>query len=460
VLKNVHEHNQLKTMNAKLLATSFLLALLVSAPLAPAQSPTPNPITKTAMELLRNNCLSCHNAEKHKGRLILTSRDGALTGGEDGPALIPGQSAKSLMIQNLDSAADPHMPPKKQLAAEEIAALRQWIDAGAAWDAATLNKKADTRAVVMHDLPVSYHPVLAIALSPDEHWLAAGRGNRVYIYDVSKPARPLSRKLAGSRDVIQSLAWSRDGKRLAAGDYGRALVWEIESKDPPTELAGLTGRVTALQFLADGNLIAADGATASPGRLHLCQLPSAEVGPPIPAHGDEILTLALNPAGTLLASGGADKTVKLWDPTTLKELAKLEGHTGHITCAAFNPDGSELATGGTDRDVKIWDVKSHDQKITHGPHPAAVTALAWFPPDTKRMLVACEDGGVRLDSTEETSVSRPMQVAEDVIYTVAVQGRGDGRVIYGGCHDGRIYMWSANGMVKTLDGESKSAKPQ
>jgi WD40 repeat protein len=101
--------------------------------------------------------------------------------------------------------------------------------------------------------------------------------------------------------------------------------------------------------------------------------------------------------------------------------------------------------------VKVWDIKSHDQKITHGPHPAAVTAVAWLPPESKRMLVACEDGCVRLDSTEESSVSKPMQLAEDVIYSIAVQGKGDARVIYGGCHDGGIYVWSANGTMKTLD---------
>ena len=331
-----------------------------------------------------------------------------------GPRWFPGKSGESRMIRNLDAAAETHMPPKKQLAAEEIAALRQWIDAGAAWDATTLNKMAaTTRPVVFHDLPATYHPVLTLALSADEHWLAAGSANRVYLYDVAKPARPLTRTLEGARDAVQALAWSRDGKRLAAGDYGRALVWEIDSKEPPTELSGLSGRVTALQFLADNNtLIVADGGIASPGRLHVCHVNAAEVGPPVPAHGDEILTLALNRAGTLLASGGADKTVKLWDSATLKELAKLEGHTGHITCAAFNEDGTLLATGGTDRDVKIWDVKTHEQTITHGPHPAAVTGVHWLPPDTKphaRRLG--EDGGVRLDSTEETAASKPMQLA-------------------------------------------------
>jgi WD40 repeat protein len=206
-----------------------------------------------------------------------------------------------------------------------------------------------------------------------------------------------------------------------------------------------------MQFLVDGKtLIVADGATASPGRLHLCNIETGEVGPPIAAHNDEILSIALTHDGTLLATGGADKTVRLWDPATLKELAKLEGHTGHVTCVAFNADGTQLASGGTDRDVKVWDVKTHDQIMSHGPHPAAVTALAWLPQDTKRIVVACEDGAIRLDPTEESTPGRPLSAAEDVIYGVAVLGKGDGRIIYGGCHDGRIYGWNAGGTMQTI----------
>ena len=312
---------------------------------------------------------------------------------------------------------------------------------------------------MFHDLPADYRPVLAIALSADERLLAAGCGNRVYIYDVSKPARAISRTLEGVRDAVQSLAWSRDGKWLAAGDYGRVLVWDMESNDAAIELSGLQGRVTAMQFLGDGNtLIVADGGVASPGRLRLCHVSPAEVGPPIPAHTDEIFALALNGDATLLASGGGDKNVKLWDLPTLKERAKLEGHTGHVLCVAFNRDGSQLATGGGDRDVKIWNVKTHEQVTSHGPHPGAVTSLAWLASDVKRIAVACEDGTVRLDPLEESSPSQPLAGAADVIYAIAVQGKGDSRVIYAGCHDGQIYWWNAGGNMKTLAREGEKPK--
>ena len=86
------------------------------------------------MTLLRENCLACHNPEKKKGKLDLTTHDAALHGGEDGPAFIAGKSGESRMISRaLASDADPHMPPKGQLTKDEIASLALWIDAGAAW---------------------------------------------------------------------------------------------------------------------------------------------------------------------------------------------------------------------------------------------------------------------------------------------------------------------------------------
>ena len=74
------------------------------------------------MHLLRDNCIRCHNAKKTKGNLNLTKRTLALKGGGEGPALLPGQAAQSRIIRFLEPDSDPHMPPKKQLDEEQIAA--------------------------------------------------------------------------------------------------------------------------------------------------------------------------------------------------------------------------------------------------------------------------------------------------------------------------------------------------
>src|SRR5689334_22994394 len=99
--------------------TAIVLLLL------PAASRAVNPADRDAQAVLvlKENCFSCHNPEKHKGELVLTSRDRALRGGESGPAVVPGKSAQSRLVQVLSADADPHMPPKKQLAGAEVEVL-------------------------------------------------------------------------------------------------------------------------------------------------------------------------------------------------------------------------------------------------------------------------------------------------------------------------------------------------
>ncbi len=84
--------------------------------------------------LLDLRCVSCHGAEKQKGGLRLDSRAAALKGGENGPALIPGKPAQSLLLQAVThTKADLEMPPKEKLTTNDIAMLERWIKDGAPW---------------------------------------------------------------------------------------------------------------------------------------------------------------------------------------------------------------------------------------------------------------------------------------------------------------------------------------
>ncbi|MBL8797005.1 MAG: PSD1 domain-containing protein [Planctomycetia bacterium] len=90
---------------------------------------------KKVRPLLVNNCYNCHSASTNaRGGLRVDDRNGLLQGGSSGPAVVPGQPDKSLLIQAVRYAGDvSKMPPKKQLAAEEIAVLVRWVQDGAAW---------------------------------------------------------------------------------------------------------------------------------------------------------------------------------------------------------------------------------------------------------------------------------------------------------------------------------------
>jgi len=85
--------------------------------------------------LLERTCTKCHNPDKQKGDLLLTTREGMLAGGENGPVLVPGRPDESPLVTRCELPLDDddHMPPadKPQPTAAEIAALRAWVAAGA-----------------------------------------------------------------------------------------------------------------------------------------------------------------------------------------------------------------------------------------------------------------------------------------------------------------------------------------
>ncbi|HEY2586044.1 MAG TPA: c-type cytochrome domain-containing protein [Tepidisphaeraceae bacterium] len=467
-------------MSLRLIWVLLSLALILPrVAVAEQQAPARGDALAPALLTLKADCFGCHNPEKKKGGLVLTSRDAILRGGDDGPAIDLKEPGKSLLARALDADADPHMPPKKQLPPERIAALVEWIGRGAPWDERVLADAApSTQPVKLSPLPASYQPVLAIALSPDGRRLAAGCGSKVYVYDLSGPEHPMHRVLEGLRDAVQSIAWSPNGHWLAAGGYRRALVWDLQSDQLPLELAGLTGRVTAMLFLPDQTLLAADGEAAAPGRIcvyhlsdYLAPEPRVQAPPafgepvgkaggactlgrraetvPEPrtvlsaAHADSIFTLAASPDGALVASGGADKVVKLWEVPSFHEVGRLEGHSGHILSLEFKADGSALASAAADREIKIWDPKTRAQKVTVGPNTVALTAIGWA---GDRLFAAGEDGIVHDGPATSADLGTAWPAAADVLYCLTVSA--DGKHVYGGCHDGAVYVWNEGGKLE------------
>ncbi|QEL15003.1 PSD1 and planctomycete cytochrome C domain-containing protein [Limnoglobus roseus] len=108
-----------------------LLAVVALLPRAAAD----DAFEKTVRPILTESCLRCHGPDKQKGGLRVDSREALLSGGESGPAVVPGQPADSLLVKALHHD-DLKMPPAKKLPDEQIAALTQWVKDGAKWGAA------------------------------------------------------------------------------------------------------------------------------------------------------------------------------------------------------------------------------------------------------------------------------------------------------------------------------------
>jgi predicted CXXCH cytochrome family protein len=136
----------------------FLLAFLLCAALAHAGAAEVNqrllpPSAQVKVDFARDikpmfeaRCNSCHGPERSKSKFRLDNRESALRGGENGIAILPGQSSKSPIIYYVAGIIrDLEMPPPGKgdpLTAEEIGLLRAWIDQGAAWESVTETNRA------------------------------------------------------------------------------------------------------------------------------------------------------------------------------------------------------------------------------------------------------------------------------------------------------------------------------
>jgi hypothetical protein len=135
---------------ARLAAIGFLAALLLLEPASAGETPEAFFELKVRPVLV-TSCLPCHGGKKTSGGFKVDSRDALLRGGERGPAIVPGDPSKSLLIRAVRRVDDDlKMPPARALPEESARALAEWVAQGAAWPEGTAGKVPAAEATQPH----------------------------------------------------------------------------------------------------------------------------------------------------------------------------------------------------------------------------------------------------------------------------------------------------------------------
>jgi WD40 repeat protein/beta-lactamase regulating signal transducer with metallopeptidase domain len=205
--------------------------------------------------------------------------------------------------------------------------------------------------------------VTELAYSPDGKFLAsAGEGNIVTIWDVETGREAC--RLTDLRWPVYSVSFSPDGTRLATGGgapdgrpgaRGELKIWDVAKQSVVGSLDGHEKAVSAVCFSPDGRNLASGSLDET---IRLWDVRTMRSGLTIGGMSHCVQALAFSPDGKMLAwSGRHDGLVSLCDPGTGAEVGRFVGHHGPVRGIAFAPDGSGMATGGDDRSIKLWDVQ-------------------------------------------------------------------------------------------------------
>ncbi len=291
------------------------------------------------------------------------------------------------------------------------------------------------------------------------------------------------------------VSFSPDGKHLVGMTELSAIkVWDIVSGKNIKTIDRDVGQAKSLTFSADGNYIGLSR-TEDTATLLIDEEQKA-----VFAHQAEVVSAAVSPNGTLAATGGFDRKVKLWNIMTQEHLRTFSGHIGAVYDVTFSPDDTLLASGGgrnfemqeedgilyfispegspIDQTARVWEVGTGKEIATLEHH--ALVRVVTFSPDSNYLATTSENTIYLWDTkTWQKKVTLETVRVESFVFSpnstlLAVGGRGknakiqiwqvetaqlvvefsghksdvesvafspDGTLLASGGFDGVIYLW-------------------
>lgn len=375
---------------------SILLAL---STLAPAGEKTT--FDDHIFPLFQQSCLNCHNPDKAKGGLDLSTYAAAIKGGSGGKIVEPGDTASKLVSVVLQSS-EPKMPPEgDRLATAQIDILKRWIEGGLLENKSSSARKptkpkfetalrSDPAAKPDGPPPMPEHLLLepavitprpaaihALATSPWAPLLAVTGQRQILLHHTD--TLDLIGVLPFPEGDPVSLAFTPDGRYLLVGGgvpgkSGVTATFDVTNGSRLLTAAKEFDTILAADIRPGFDIVA----TGGPSRLlKIWNTETGEVLKSVKKHTDWITALDLSPDGVLLASGDRNGGVWVWESGSASEFHTLRAHQAAITATVFRADSNLLATASEDGTVRYWEMNGGAEVRKNDAHPGGVTALAF-----------------------------------------------------------------------------------
>ncbi len=356
---------------------------------------------KDVYPFLKANCISCHNKTTTKADLNMETPELMIKGGEAGPSIIPGKSAESLIVAASLHTQDMEMPPPNNksgavnLTPAEIAILKQWIDQGAK------SSTQQERAVVLKSISASVDPIYTVAMTKDGRYAACGRSNDIFIYDMA--TRQLAMQITDAhRALVQSLAFSPDGTRLASGSFREVKLWHLQPQKG-------TAQQPVMAKPADAVLVKkiADAAKSA------------------------VLSSAMSADGKSAVAGFADGSVRVFETASLKPVAELRGTLAAKTRTAgleWTVAAQTLEQAFQKSDIARMETQDKALDVLLGKAKEAIATMSKLVPEKQKLVKPTTDAkataqktvdelNAKLAANKDAAVEKELKTAQDKLIT-------------------------------------------
>jgi serine/threonine protein kinase len=278
--------------------------------------------------------------------------------------------------------------------------------------------------------------ITGMAYSEDGKWIVtAGEDATLKVWDAAYHTLIRTIELDDGRATALALSGTR---ALTGHANGKTVLWDLERAAKVATVQRNEANIWAVAFTGDATRFA----TASHDwkvTLWDANQPAAPLHV-FDGHENAVQALAYSPQQFLLASGGADKTVRLWDLQTLSEKRTYRGERDFVTAVAFSRNGRILAGGSLDGRVDVWSVGSSRRLRSLSGHKGRVSDIA-FSPGEDLLASASEDGTVRVWDIPRGRILRAL--SGHTGGATAVAFAPDGQHLASAGANGMMRFWAA-----------------